>query len=85
MIKVKIKSIWQGKVGIRDKYVIKARTEKDDICFIKELDVMIIPFGKLDEAIVGRSEFPVRDKYSKESHYMIYFDWKPTTLQKKLF
>ena len=85
MIKVEIKTIWQGKIGVRDKYIRQARERKEDICFVKGRDIMIVPFAKLDEAIVGKSAFPVEDKYSKESHYLLYFNWKPTTLQKRLF
>jgi len=85
MINIKIKSVWQGKVGIRDKYILQAEKTKEDICLQKDSDVMLIPFLHLAEAIVGRSEYPVRDKYSNESHYLCYFDWTPTTLQKKLF
>jgi len=85
MINIKIKSIWQGRVGIRDRYIAQARKEKDDICIIKGNDIMIVPFTNLDEAIVGKSEFQFKDRYSKESHYLIYLNWKPTTLQKKLF
>ena len=85
MIKVKIKTIWHGKVGIRDKYVEKARREKDDICIVKGNDMMIVPFEKIGEAIVGKSEFPMKDRYSKENHYLLYFHWRPTTVQQKLF
>ena len=85
MIKIKIKSIWMGQVGIRDKYIAQAREGKEDICITKGNDFMVIPFFNLDEAIIGKSEFPFKDKYSKESHYLIYFNWRPITLQKKLF
>jgi len=85
MITVKIKSVWHGKVAIRDKYVVQAQKNKEDIFLVKGNDRMIIPLDKIDEAIVGKSEFPFQDKYSKESHYLIYFNWKPTTIQNKLF
>ena len=85
MITVKIKSVWHGKVAIRDKYVVQAQKNKEDISLVKGNDRMIIPLDKIDEAIVGKSEFPFQDKYSKESHYLIYFNWKPTTIQNKLF
>jgi len=85
MIKVKVRSIWQGKVGIRDKYLVEAKKYKDDIAIYKGNDLMIIPFDKLDEAVIAKSENPFQDRYSKESHYLIYFSWSPTTIQSKLF
>ena len=85
MINLKIKSIWQGKVGIRDKYVNQALKGQHDICLTKGNDIMILPYADIQGLIVGKSEFPMRDRYSRESHYLIYFNWKPTTIQKKLF
>lgn len=85
VVSVEVKTIWQGKVGIRDKYVNEARNKGKDLYIFKGDDAMIIPWERIDSVNVGKSEFPVPDKYSKESHYLIYFNWKPTTLQPTLF
>ena len=31
MVKIKVKTIWQGKVGIRDKYIFQAQEKKEKI------------------------------------------------------
>ena len=85
IISVEIKTTWQSKVGIRDKYVNEAQNRGKDLYIFKGNDAMLIPWGKIDLVKVGKSEFPVPDRYSNESHYLIYFDWKPTTLQLSLF
>ena len=85
MINLKVKSIWQGKKGIRDKYVNQALKTGQDICISDDIDTMIIPYQNIQSLIVSKSDFPVKDKYSKESHYLIYFKWKPTILQQSLF
>ena len=84
-VSIEIKTVWQGKVGIRDKYVDKAQNQKKDLYIFKGNDAMIIPWAEINRLIVGKSDFPVPDRYSNESHYLVYFDWKPTTLQPSLF
>lgn len=40
MIKVRVKSLWQGQVGIRDKYIRQARAEKvDGEFFVADLEI----------------------------------------------
>ena len=47
--------------------------------------IMIMPSYKIPTLIKARSPYPIRDRYSKGSHYLIYFDWKPTGAQRRLF
>ena len=86
MIEVKVKSIWQGKIAIREKYYWLAKTKKEDILIQVGSDIMIIPFAELDSRIVAKSVKPVQDKFSNtnEVHYLLYYDWKPTEIQEKL-
>ncbi len=81
MIKLKVKSLWQGKVGIREKYVEEAHRTFQPLLLTYQDQVMLIPREKVQEAIVARSEKPVFDKYKGEEHYLIYYDWKPTSAQ----
>ena len=87
MIEVNVKTIWQGKVAIREKYYWLAKTKRENLLIKVKNDVMIIPFQLLLEKVVTKSEKPVIDKFSDppEYHYLIYFDWKPTTKQEELF
>lgn len=85
MITIKIKTIWQGKIGIREKYIKQALESKQDLNFQKGNDYMVVPFKEIDKMMVGKSEHPVEDKFSNEFHYLCYFDWRPTTKQANLF
>jgi len=84
MIKIKVKSLWNGKIGIRDKYVRQAQKEYKDLCISFENRQMIIPFGEIDKMVVGKSENPVKDKFNNQLHYLIYFFWKASDKQKTL-
>lgn len=87
MVEVKVKTTWQGKVAIRDRYFYEAKTKKEDLLIRVGRDIMKIPLTELEDKVVARSEEPVEDKFSNppEFHYLIYFDWKPTETQEKLF
>jgi hypothetical protein len=84
-LKIKLKSLWQGQVGIRDKYLAEVRKTYQGIVFQYDGKEMEIPYEKLQESIVGKSDRPFQDKYSREWHYLVYFIWKPREdLQGKL-
>jgi len=85
MIKLKVKSTWQGKVGIRDKYVQQALDEKKGLEITCQAEIMIIPAEEVQKRIVAKSDRPFRNKFGKGYHYLIYFDWKPLANQRKLF
>ena len=85
-IKVRVRTIWLGKVGIPDKYVNQARDTFEDLYFYKGNEYMIIPFNAIDSSIVGKTETPFRDKFRKDKlYYLIYFNWSPSTKQQVLF
>lgn len=84
MIKLKVKSIWQGKVGIRDKYVQKAIAEKKGLEIACQYELMIIPAEDVQKKIVAKSEHPFKDKFGGKWHFLFYFDWKPLKNQRKL-
>jgi len=83
-MKKRITTIWHGQVGIPDKYVNEALEKGEDLCLFKDNDVLLIPNDMIKSAIVGKSDSQMRDRYGRENYYLIYFDWKPTTIQKKL-
>lgn len=74
-----------GKIGIRDKYIIKSQQEKQDLLVKHNESMMEIPYDKIQELIIGKSEFPIEDKFSNEKHYLIYFEWNPSIKQTVLF
>lgn len=81
MVKIKVKTIWQGKVGIRDKYIFQAQEKKENLFVEHETEVMEIPYDKVPELIVGKSEFKVGDRFGQGGHYLIYFNWLPSSNQ----
>lgn len=86
MIEIKVKSIWQGKVGVRDKYVEEALKDNEGLAIKHEGKVMTIPNEKIAGLVVGKSEQPFKDRfYPYTPHYLIYFLWKPDPLPPSLF
>lgn len=84
MIIVKARSVWQGKVGIRDKYVNSAIKSGRGLEITYRTEIMAIPAGEVRKKIVGKSENPFLDRFGGGWHYLIYFIWKPIVNQKKL-
>lgn len=85
MITLKVKSTWQGKVGIRDKYVQQALDEKKGLEISCQSEIMVIPAEEVQKKIVAKSACPFGDKFGEGYHYLIYFNWKPLVNQTKLF
>ena len=85
MITVKVKTSWQSKVAIRDRYIEEAERNKEGITILHNDSRMIIPYDELQGRIVARSDQPVIDKFSGQSHYLVYLKWQPTEAQVALF
>jgi len=73
-------------VGIRDKYIKEANEKMEGLEIYHKFtgEVMYIPANKIQSSIVARSEKPVEDKFSGEKHFLVYFNWRPTSKQKSL-
>lgn len=85
MILVNVATTFQGRVAIRDKYIKEAEETGQGIMISLDNEYMIMPCWKIPNLIKARSPYPVKDRYSKDSHYLIYFDWVPTGGQRRLF
>lgn len=85
MIKCRVKSQFQGKVAIRDKYLMRALKYQDGLEIFFNNEVMSIPHQEIKKKIAGWSKKTVKDIYGKAKHHLVYFYWKPTTVQKELF
>lgn len=86
MIKCRVKTIWQGKVAIRDKYVVDALHYKEGITITVQDRIMTLNAEDVEKMIVAKSEKPFFDRFSYTSHYLYYFNWKPDPiLQPSLF
>lgn len=83
-IRIAVKTTWQGKVGIRDKYIEEARQNHEDILVFHDSTFMKIPYAHLDDLIIATSDKRFRDRYHNDPHYLIYFLWKPEGKQGRL-
>ena len=79
MATVEAKTIWQGKVGIPEKYYRDALKKREDFKIFFRNGIMKIPYPELMERKCGRSEDPLRDKFGRGKYYLVYFMWKPMT------
>lgn len=78
MINLKVKSVWQGKVALRDKYIDKAILTNSDIMVECGAEYMKIPYKKIKKLEVKtKAPVYVKDKFEGRIHKLIYFDWKP--------
>ena len=84
MIRVKVNSLWRGRVGIRDKYIKQASQNQENILIICQGEQMLVPYLEIKKKIVGKSNQAFPDRFSNTSHFLIYFQWQPTQIQSKL-
>lgn len=89
MIYIDVKTKYNNQVAIRDKYIKKAKKNKEDIYIVFGNDAMIISYKDLKNKITGTTG-PFEDRFSQEEHYLIYFKWIPNVLKgeeltKKMF
>lgn len=85
MIKVKVKTIWQGKVGIREKYINEALETNSGLMIKVKEETMTLAAEEVKKKIVAKSERPFIDKYSGQSHFLVYYNWKPNGGMASLF
>ncbi len=84
MKRIKVKTLWRGQIGVRDKLVDEARGKGEGITFLHNNETMQIKADDIPVKIVGRSEKPFNDRFSRDKHYLIYFDWCPDAAQERL-
>ena len=85
MIIIQVNTTFQGRVAIRNKYLKEAERTGEGIMISLGDEYMIMPNYKIPALRVAMSPFPVKDRYSKDKHYLIYFNWRPTGGQRRLF
>ncbi len=83
MIKKKIKTVWNGKIGLHVKYYQRAKEKKEDILLVKGNEQMLIPYQEIDKKVVGKSQY-FKNKFNNDFYYLVYFDWKPEIIQQTL-
>lgn len=82
MINLRVKTIWQGKVGVNEKYIKRALDNKEGLCIKNKDEYMEIQANEVKEKIVGKSENRFEDRFGNgPDYYLYYFSWKPTISQ----
>lgn len=76
MKNLKVKKSWNGKVAIRDKYFDDAIATNTGIVIECMGEVMTIPADKV-KYFAFKSNQPMKDTFSGESHYLYYYSWRP--------
>jgi len=77
MIKITVQTIYNGMVGVRDKYIRQVRDEQKGLLIKHKGQTMTMPYGTVKDRIVYRSQKQFKDKFSKDTHHLYYFRWKP--------
>ena len=78
---VKVKTCWQGKIALRERYIQDAVKSGEGITILHDGSSMVIPHNEILNRIVCRREYPVKDKFSKAPEYLFYCDWQTTEAQ----
>ena len=80
---VSVSTVWNGQVAIRDRYLKEAKRDGLGLRVYAGGGVMFVPHEELDTRVRGKSKTPVKDKFSKTSHYLVYFTWLPWSEKKE--
>lgn len=76
-IELKIKTIWQGRIGVHEKYLDKSDKEGRGFLFKHGEDTMAVPFDQIPYRVVAKTEKPFVDRFTNQPYHLYYFDWKP--------
>lgn len=82
MVEVRVKTLWQGKVGIREQFVTEALRLNSGLLIRHKKDSMPIPADKVKEMIDSYSTERFKDFYGqRKPERLIYYAWKPLVKQ----
>ena len=83
MIEVKVKTLWENKAGINQKYADEAVAKTESLVIIYRGDTMEIPADEVISKIISRSG-PYPNRFGPGTYYLVYYLWKPTAVQPKM-
>ena len=83
-VRIKIKTLFQGKVAINEKYFLEADKNEDSLIFEHNGSIMEISYEDIAMDIVGVSKDRFKDNFGKGSYRLLYYKWKPTIRQQVL-
>lgn len=82
MIEIRVNTLWQGKVAIRQGVAEEALKRNEGLLIRHKDESMAIPADKLKTLVAGKSEERFKDYYGKRRpEHLVYFVWRPTVKQ----
>lgn len=84
MPRIAVNTVWQGLVGVRDKYIKEAQNTGEALTILHNREAMTIPSRDILSRIYATSDKPFTDRYGQDPHYLIYFRWVPDAKQAQL-
>lgn len=76
MVEVKIKSIWNGMVGLNEKYYAEAIHKGVGLALFCGNEMMLIPAESV-HSFFTKSKEPFKDKFTNAKYHLIYYKWRP--------
>lgn len=73
----RVKTLWQGKIGMPDIQLKKIFDSGEDLIIEHGGKIMTIKNGEMKEKVVARSPETFQDRYSKVFYKLVYYSWKP--------
>ena len=83
MIQVKVRTLWEGKVGVPEKRVQEGKAAREPLNICYGDGVMLVPWHELEARVVGYSDW-FHDRFGRGKYRLVYFLWKPTRQQETL-
>ena len=81
MLKLKLKSFYNNKAPVHEKYVMKALSQDEGLELEYKGDKMTIPHDEINKRITFYSR-PMPDKYKNTVYRLAYFNWVPDNAKK---
>lgn len=82
-IEIKVRSVWQGKIGVHSKYYEEAVKKKVGLTIQCDNEYMFLTPEQVEKPVAQSKEL-FRDSYNKTFYRLVYYRWKPTLGQQKL-
>ena len=63
---------------------VKVKTIGEGLVILHNQESMTIPHDEIDKRVVAQSEKRFTDRFGRDPHFLIYFNWKPEVRQGSL-
>jgi len=83
-MRLKVLTLWQGKVAIRGKYIGQALKTGEAIVITHDNAEMTLTAREIYSRRVSISTSPMPDKYNNDADFLHYYKWEPDSGQERL-